>query len=172
MMHSRCLAPAALPPSRAPAGAMLSGTRSTWRAAHTTEWVPAQTTTSCLDSVKAKYLGSVMAAAGSEGEAEAGVDRYAESNHGALKKDVVEAVEEALRNPRAELARLRGEKTFPEEVARDGVEKAQEHSNRTMRERVTHGVGLGLVVPCVSTSTRTSMCRAQSWLRSISIRLE
>ena len=59
-----------------------------------------------------------MAAAGSEGEVEAGVDRYAESNHGALKKDVVEAVEKALRNPRAEFARLRGEKTFPEQVAR------------------------------------------------------
>ena len=54
--------------------------------AHTAEWVPVRTTMSCLDSVKAKYLGSVMAAAGSEGEVEAGVDRYAESNHGALKK--------------------------------------------------------------------------------------
>jgi len=60
-------------------------------------------------------------------------DRYTESNHGVLKKDVVEAVEEALRKPRAEFARLRGEKTFLEQVARDGAEKAQEHSNRTMR---------------------------------------
>src|SRR5216683_2457082 len=34
--------------------------------ARTAEWVPARTTTSCLDSVKAKYLGSVMAPAGSE----------------------------------------------------------------------------------------------------------
>jgi hypothetical protein len=34
--------------------------------ARTAEWVPVRTTTSCLDSVKAKYLGSVMAAAGSE----------------------------------------------------------------------------------------------------------
>ena len=73
MMHWRCLAPAALPPSRAPAGAMRSGTRSTWRAARTAEWVTARTTSSCLDSVKAKYLGSVMAAAGSEAEADAGV---------------------------------------------------------------------------------------------------
>jgi hypothetical protein len=72
-MHSRCLAPAALPPSRVPAGAMRGGTRSTWRAARTAEWVPARTTTSCLDLVKATYLGSVMAAAGSEAEAEAGV---------------------------------------------------------------------------------------------------
>jgi tryptophanyl-tRNA synthetase len=72
---------------------------------------------------------------------EAGVDRYAESNHGALKKDVVEAVEEALRKPRAEFARLRGEKTFLEQVARDGAEKAQEHSDRTMRD-VRKRVGL------------------------------
>jgi len=68
-------------------------------------------------------------------------DRYTESNHGALKKDVVEAVEEALRKPRAEFARLRGEKTFLEQVARDGAEKAQEHSNRTMRD-VRKRVGL------------------------------
>ncbi len=69
------------------------------------------------------------------------VDRYTESNHGALKKDVVEAVEEALRKPRAEFARLCGEKTFLEQVARDGAEKAQEHSNRTMRD-VRKRVGL------------------------------
>jgi len=68
-------------------------------------------------------------------------DRYAESIHGALKKDVVEAVEEALRKPRAEFARLRGEKTFLEQVSRDGAEKAQEHSNRTMRD-VRKRVGL------------------------------
>jgi hypothetical protein len=76
MMHSRCLAPAALPLSRAPAGAMHGGTRLTWRAERTAEWVPARTTTSCLDSVKATYLGSVMAAAGSEAEAEAGVGSW------------------------------------------------------------------------------------------------
>ncbi len=76
MMHSRFLAPAALPPSRAPAGVMRGGTRSTWRAACTAEWVPARTAKSCLDSVKATYLGSVMAAAGSEAEAEAGVGSW------------------------------------------------------------------------------------------------
>jgi hypothetical protein len=64
MMHSWCLTLAALPPSWVPAGAMRGGTRSTWRAVRTAEWVPARITMSFLDSVKAKYLGSVMAAGG------------------------------------------------------------------------------------------------------------
>ncbi|KAI0285227.1 tryptophanyl-tRNA synthetase [Russula brevipes] len=68
-------------------------------------------------------------------------ERYAESNHGALKKDVAEAVEEALRKPRAEFTRLREEKTFLAQVARDGAEKAQEHSHNTLRE-VRKRVGL------------------------------
>ena len=68
-------------------------------------------------------------------------ERYAESNHGVLKKDVVEAVEEALRKPRAEFARLREEKEFLAQVARKGAEKAREHSEQTMRE-VRKRVGL------------------------------
>jgi tryptophanyl-tRNA synthetase len=36
-------------------------------------------------------------------------DRYAGINHGALKKDVAEAMEEALGRPRAEFTRLREE---------------------------------------------------------------
>ena len=50
-------------------------------------------------------------------------ERYAESNHGALKTDVVEALEEALRRPRAEFARLREDKAFVARVARDGGRK-------------------------------------------------
>ena len=68
-------------------------------------------------------------------------ERYAGSNHGTLKKDVVEAVEEALRKPRVEFARLRDEKTFLAQVARDGAEKAREHSDRTLKE-VRKRVGL------------------------------
>jgi tryptophanyl-tRNA synthetase len=68
-------------------------------------------------------------------------ERYAGSNHGTLKKDVVEAVEEALRKPRAEFARLRDEKMFLAKVARDGAEKAREHSDRTLKE-VRRRVGL------------------------------
>jgi len=55
-------------------------------------------------------------------------ERYGTSNHGALKNGVSEAVEEALRKPRAEFAGLRGEETFLEQAARDGAEKAQEYS--------------------------------------------
>jgi tryptophanyl-tRNA synthetase len=68
-------------------------------------------------------------------------ERYAGSNHGALKKDVAEAVEEALRRPRAEFARLREDKAFLAQVARDGAEKAQELSDATMRD-VRRRVGL------------------------------
>lgn len=71
-------------------------------------------------------------------------ERYAQSNHGALKKDVAEAVEEALRKPRAEFARLCEDKAFLAQVARDGAEKAREHSERTMRE-VRKRVGVGRV---------------------------
>ena len=68
-------------------------------------------------------------------------ERYASSNHGLLKKDVAEAVEEALRKPRAEFARLREDRTFLAQVARDGAEKAQEHSDGLMRE-VRRRIGL------------------------------
>ncbi|KAI0255326.1 tryptophanyl-tRNA synthetase [Lactifluus subvellereus] len=68
-------------------------------------------------------------------------DRYSASNHGALKKDVVEAVEEALRKPRTEFVRLREDKAFLAQVARDGAEKAREHSDRTMKE-IRKRVGL------------------------------
>ena len=68
-------------------------------------------------------------------------ERYAGSNHGALKKDVAEAVEEALRKPRAEFARLREDRTFLAQVGRDGAEKAQALSDETMRE-VRRRVGL------------------------------
>ncbi|KAH9033989.1 hypothetical protein EDB83DRAFT_2416997 [Lactarius deliciosus] len=67
--------------------------------------------------------------------------RYEGSNHGVLKKDVVEAVEETLRRPRAEFARLREDRAFLLGVARDGAEKAREYSDRTMVE-VRKRVGL------------------------------
>ena len=68
-------------------------------------------------------------------------ERYAGSNHGLLKKDVAEAVEETLRKPRAEFARLREDRTFLAKVARDGAEKAQEHSDGLMKE-VRQRIGL------------------------------
>ena len=68
-------------------------------------------------------------------------ERYADSNHGTLKKDVAEAVEEALRRPRAAFTRLCEDRAFVARVARDGAEKAQELSDGTMRE-VRRRVGL------------------------------
>ena len=67
--------------------------------------------------------------------------RYEGSNHGVLKKDVVEAVEETLRRPRGEFARLCEDRAFLLSVARDGAEKAREYSGRTMME-VRRRVGL------------------------------
>ena len=68
-------------------------------------------------------------------------ERYAGGNHGSLKKDVGEAVEEALRKPRAEFVRLREDRTFLAQVARDGAKKAQEHSYEMMGE-VRRRIGL------------------------------
>ena len=68
-------------------------------------------------------------------------ERYAASNHGALKKDVAEAVEEVLRGPRAEFARLCEDRSFLAQVARDGAERAQVLSDGTLRE-VRRRVGL------------------------------
>jgi len=47
---------------------------------------------------------------------------------------VVVGVEEALRKPRAELARLLEEKAFLAQVSRYGAEKAREHLEKTMDE--------------------------------------
>jgi len=68
-------------------------------------------------------------------------ERYAGSKHGSLKKDVAEAVEEALRKPRVEFARLCGDRTFLGQVARDGAEKGREHPSEMMRE-VRRRIGL------------------------------
>ena len=67
--------------------------------------------------------------------------RYEASNHGVLKKDVVEAIEEAVRKPRGEFARLREDRAFLLRVAQEGAEKAREYSDRTMKE-VRRRVGL------------------------------
>ncbi len=70
---------------------------------------------SLLLSIPSAYTGEAPAVL---------AERYATSNHGALKKGVSEALQKIC----AELAGLRGEGTFLEQVARDGAEKAQEYS--------------------------------------------
>ena len=88
--------------------------------------------TSNLLTILSACTGEVLAAL---------AERYAWSNHGSLKKDLAEAVKEALRKPRAEFVRLREDRTFLGQVARDGAEKGRELSNEMMRE-VRRRIGL------------------------------
>lgn len=67
--------------------------------------------------------------------------RYEGKGHGTLKGDVVEAVELMIKGPRDEFEKLRHERRYLEEVARDGVEKAKAKSEVTLRE-VRRRIGL------------------------------
>ena len=67
--------------------------------------------------------------------------RYANKGHGDLKSDVADAIDAVLKGPRAEFERIRHEKTFLEEVAREGALRAMEHSEATI-EQVRRQVGL------------------------------
>ncbi|KAJ3830447.1 hypothetical protein EV361DRAFT_974238 [Lentinula raphanica] len=62
-------------------------------------------------------------------------------NHGDLKKDLTEAVEEMVRRPREEFERLSKERGYLEQVAREGAQKARVKSEATMVE-VRKRVGL------------------------------
>ncbi|KAL1696174.1 hypothetical protein GGG16DRAFT_43720 [Schizophyllum commune] len=67
--------------------------------------------------------------------------RYAGKGHAELKADTADAVEDAIKGPRAEFERLRTETAYLEEVARDGVRRAREKTEVTMAE-VRARVGL------------------------------
>jgi len=67
--------------------------------------------------------------------------RYENKGHGHLKSDVTDAVEEVLKGPRAEFERIRHEKVFLEQVARQGASQALEHSAVTI-DQVRRRVGL------------------------------
>ena len=60
-------------------------------------------------------------------------ERYAEDNHWALKINVVEAVEEALRKPRGEFSRLRDEEAFLPRVARNGEAREDDEGGSNLR---------------------------------------
>jgi tryptophanyl-tRNA synthetase len=65
--------------------------------------------------------------------------RYAGAGHGALKRDVADAVAAALEAPRKEYERIRADEGYLESVARDGAARARERSAKTLkivRERV------------------------------------
>lgn len=67
--------------------------------------------------------------------------RYENKGHRDLKRDVADAVEEALKAPRAEFERIRSEKGFLEQVARKGALQAMERSSATI-DQVRRLVGL------------------------------
>lgn len=67
--------------------------------------------------------------------------QYENKGHGHLKSDVTDAVEEVLKGPRAEFERIRHERAFLEQVARQGASQALEHSTVTIDE-VRRRVGL------------------------------
>lgn len=67
--------------------------------------------------------------------------QYENKGHGHLKDDVVDAIEESLKGPRAEFEKIKHEKAYIANVARDGASKAMEYSRATMEE-VRWRVGL------------------------------
>jgi hypothetical protein len=58
--------------------------------------------------------------------------RYTTKEHWDLKNDVGDAIEEMLKVPRGELARLKDDTAYLESEAKDGVARAQERSGVTL----------------------------------------
>ncbi|KAK0185908.1 hypothetical protein F5146DRAFT_1068421 [Armillaria mellea] len=85
-------------------------------------------------------LLTILAACTNENVADV-VLRYQDKNHGHVKRDLTEAVEETLKGPRAEFERLRKDAAYLREVALDGVAKSAERSEAVMRE-VREAIGL------------------------------
>ena len=69
------------------------------------------------------------------------VERYRDKGHGDLKNDVADAVVDLLQGPRAEFERLRSEREYLAQIAREGAEKATMRSQSTMLE-VRKAIGL------------------------------
>lgn len=78
-------------------------------------------------------LLTILAACTDEGPAEV-ARRYEDKGHGHLKADVADAVEELIKTPRAEFAKVRQDSTYLTQVAQQGAEKAKERAEGTMRE--------------------------------------
>lgn len=60
--------------------------------------------------------------------------RYKGKGHAVLKADVAEAVERMVEGPRKEFERIRGERGYLEEVAKEGALRARHKSEVTLRE--------------------------------------
>lgn len=85
-------------------------------------------------------LLSILAACTERDVSDVALD-YEGKGHGHLKADVADAVEVLLKGPRAEFERIRTEKSYLDEVAKGGGEKARELSDITMKE-VRQRIGL------------------------------
>ena len=81
----------------------------------------------------ASNLLSIYAACTSE-EVEVVAARYTNKGHAELKVDAANVVENMLKGPRAEFERLRKDHGYLAEIAKEGAEKAQERSWKTLQE--------------------------------------
>jgi len=86
-------------------------------------------------------LLTILAACRGENDIEKVAEDYRGKNHGALKDDVISAVDELLKGPRAEFERLRADTGYLEQVSLDGAARARDISHKTMQEVRKH-VGL------------------------------
>lgn len=57
---------------------------------------------------------------------------YSSKGHAQLKRDTAEAIEALMRRPREDLKRLKLEKSYLEDISRDGARRAREISEVTM----------------------------------------
>ncbi|TFK32598.1 hypothetical protein BDQ12DRAFT_638543 [Crucibulum laeve] len=80
----------------------------------------------------ASNLLSILAACTDEDPAAVAL-RYQDKGHGHLKADVTDAVEELLKRPRSEFERLKEEKAYLADVAKEGAERAKEKSWTTLK---------------------------------------
>jgi len=67
--------------------------------------------------------------------------RYERKGHGQLKADVVDAVEELIKGPRAEFGRIRRDTAYLSQISEQGAKKARVLSESTLRE-VRERIGL------------------------------
>lgn len=68
-------------------------------------------------------------------------EEHANASNAELKALVIDAVQELFKGPRTEFERLRNERAYLEEVAKDGAERAKAISQETLRN-VRSFVGL------------------------------
>ncbi|KAL1748600.1 hypothetical protein HDZ31DRAFT_29246 [Schizophyllum fasciatum] len=79
-------------------------------------------------------LLTIMGAITGQDDLDALAANYHGKGHAGLKADTADAVEEAIKGPRAEFERLRGEGAYLDEVAEDGARRSREKTDATMKE--------------------------------------